>query len=227
MAKLEILSDKCVKCLQCLNVCPCNAIKEDKNVIYIDDNCTLCGVCISKCSFNAISHDNFVTSKPDIDEYRGILIFGEQRDGKIPGVVHELLGEGKRLARQLGTNVSVVLLGINTDKMIRELFAFGADIVFQIDHPLLEYFNDELYADIITQVVLQNKPEIFLIGATTYGSSLAPRIASRLNTGLTADCTCLEVDVEKRLLKQTRPAFGGNLMATIIWVNNFDGGLQK
>lgn len=217
MAEMKILADKCVKCLQCIKVCPCSAIKDDKNVVYIDNNCTLCGICISKCSFDAISYsENFQGSKVNIDEYKGILIFGEQRAGKIHGVVHELLGEGKRIAKQLGTKVSVVLLGINTDKLVKELFAFGANKVFQIDHPQLEYFNDELYTDIITQVILQSKPEIFLVGSTTYGSSLAPRIASRLNTGLTADCTNLEIDSENRLLKQTRPAFSGNLMATII-----------
>lgn len=217
MAEMKILADKCVKCLQCINVCPCNAIKEDKNIVYIDNNCTLCGICISKCSFNAISYSkSFVESKINIDEYKGILIFGEQRAGKIHGVVYELLGEGKQLAKQLGTKVSVVLLGNNTDKMVKELFAFGADNVFQIDNPQLEHYNDELYSDIIAQVILQSKPEIFLVGSTTYGSSLAPRIASRLNTGLTADCTNLEIDSEKRLLKQTRPAFSGNLMATII-----------
>ncbi|ACL75959.1 electron transfer flavoprotein subunit alpha [Ruminiclostridium cellulolyticum] len=221
MAELQILSDKCVKCLQCINVCPCNAIKNDKNVVYIDNTCTLCGICIPKCSFSAISYnENFTKSKFNIDEYNGILIFGEQRDGKVSSVVYELLGEGNRLARQLGTKVSVVLLGNNTDKVVRELFAFGADDVFQIDHPLLECFNDELYTDIVVQVILQSKPEIFLVGATTYGRSLAARVASRLNTGLTADCTCLEIDAEKRLLKQTRPAFSGNLMATIICPNH-------
>ncbi len=95
MAEMKILADKCVKCLQCINVCPCNAIKEDKNVVYIDNNCTLCGICISKCSFNAISYSkSFVESKINIDEYKGILIFGEQRAGQIHSVVYELLGEG-------------------------------------------------------------------------------------------------------------------------------------
>ncbi len=98
----------------------------------------------------------------------------------------------------------------------QELISYGADNVYLVDHPSLQRFNDESYADIFTQLISRYKPEIVLMGATTYGRSLGPRVASRLNTGLTADCTQLEIDTERRLLLQTRPAFGGNLMATII-----------
>ncbi|HCC34667.1 MAG TPA: electron transfer flavoprotein subunit alpha [Ruminococcaceae bacterium] len=222
MTRLRINLEKCVACLECIDLCPCNAIQYDQTAVYIDQSCTLCGLCFSKCRFDAIHYKEVLPEKPSTENkmntagHKGIMIFGEQREGQLQEVVRELLGEGKRLAVQLDTTVSVVLLGMHTDALAKELFAFGADRIFQIDHPLLDYFNDELYADMIVQVVRQYTPEIFLVGATTYGKSLAPRIASRLDTGLTADCTRLEIDAEKRLLKQTRPAFGGNLMATII-----------
>jgi electron transfer flavoprotein alpha subunit len=152
----------------------------------------------------------------DISAYRGVWVFAEQKEGKVANVVTELLGEGRKLADQLGEKLSAVLLGDGMEAAAQELISYGADNVYLVDHPSLQRFNDESYADIFTQLISRYKPEIVLMGATTYGRSLGPRVASRLNTGLTADCTQLEIDTERRLLLQTRPAFGGNLMATII-----------
>ena len=117
---------------------------------------------------------------------------------------------------QLGTQVSAVLLGNSMESTVRDLFAYGADQVYLVDRPELEYYNDESYARIFLQLVNEYRPDIILFGATAYGRSLAPRIASALNTGLTADCTGLEIDPAEKVLLQTRPAFGGNLMATIV-----------
>ena len=147
-------------------------------------------------------------------------MFGEQKDAEISNVALELLGEGRKLADQLNVKLAAVLMGSNVEPAARKLISYGADEVYLVEHPSLKNFNDESYADIFVQLISRYKPEIVLLGATTYGRSLAPRVASRLNTGLTADCTKLEIDPQKRLLLQTRPAFGGNLMATIICPNH-------
>ena len=131
-------------------------------------------------------------------------------------VSYELLGEATRLAVTLGTVVSAVFIGEGIAALAEGIIHHGADEVYVVDRPDLRHFNDELYADIFTQLIEKYRPEIVLMGATTYGRSLAPRVASRLNTGLTADCTELTIDTETMALLQTRPAFGGNLMATIL-----------
>lgn len=221
MADIKILLDKCVGCRMCIGACPFNAIKVVEKKAAIQDNCTLCGACVSSCKFNAIdfSKDEVATNF-DISLYKDVWVFGEQKDGEVSNVALELLGEGRKLADQLHVKLAAVLLGDNVEPAAKKLITYGADEVYLVDHPSLKNFNDESYSDIFVQLISKYKPEIVLLGATTYGRSLAPRTASRLNTGLTADCTKLEIDLEKRLLLQTRPAFGGNLMATIICPNH-------
>lgn len=220
MSSISILKDKCVGCKMCVNACPFGAITiEDKKAV-IGDNCTLCGSCVSVCKFNAIDFKRDEVKGIDTSEYEGILVFAEQKDGIIENVSFELLGKARELAKDLNTTVSAVLLGENLDKPCKELIAYGADFVYCIDNPSLYRYNDEIYGNIISELIKTNKPDIVLFGATPYGRSLAPRIASKLNTGLTADCTILEIDPEKKVLLQTRPAFGGNLMATIVCPNH-------
>lgn len=221
MASIKILFDKCYGCKVCIGGCPFGAIKvEDKKAVILD-NCTLCGACVSSCKFEAIDFQkDEVVGPVDISAYKGVWVFGEQKCGTAANVALELLGEGRKLANQLGVQLSAVLMGENVDETAKKLIAHGADNVYVVDHPSLKNFNDESYTDIFVQLIKKYKPEIVLMGATTYGRSLAPRISSRLNTGLTADCTGLEIDPEKKILLQTRPAFGGNLMATIICPNH-------
>lgn len=217
MASIKILNDKCVGCKLCIGACPFNSIKVEEKKAIILDNCTLCGVCVSSCKFNAILFEKDEVKKAvDIASYKGVWVFGEQKNGTSSNVALELLGEGRKLADQLNVQLSVVLLGDNIQQTAKDLIPYGADNVYAVDHPALKNYNDESYTDIFVPLIEQYKPEIILMGATTYGRSLAPRIASRINTGLTADCTGLEIDPEKNILLQTRPAFGGNLMATII-----------
>ncbi len=217
MASIKILLDKCVGCRLCIGACPFNAIKVTEKKAAIQENCTLCGACVSSCKLKAIELEKDEKgSAVDISQYKDIWVFGEQKDGEVSSVALELLGEGRKLADQLDVKLAAILMGSNVEPAARKLISYGADEVYMVEHPSLINFNDESYADIFVQLIRKYKPEIVLLGATTYGRSLAPRVASRLNTGLTADCTKLEIDPQKRLLLQTRPAFGGNLMATII-----------
>lgn len=176
----------------------------------------------------------------DFSEYKNVWVYTEQRGGKLMNVATELLGEGYRLSREIGENTKVcaLLVGDQTDNLVDELYAYGADVVYQISDPLLSQYTTDGYTKVITDAIREEKPEIVLFGATHIGRDLAPRIAARLDTGLTADCTRLDIntgkyihyletyttastagldpDSEDKGLKQTRPAFGGNLMATIV-----------
>ncbi|MBI2906603.1 MAG: electron transfer flavoprotein subunit alpha/FixB family protein [Chloroflexi bacterium] len=151
-----------------------------------------------------------------MQEYRGVWVLAEHREGELRRVTFELLGKGRELADALGVALAAILLGSGVGEMSRKLIAYGADKVFLADHPELEHYRTDTYARVVAKEVLDRKPEIFIVGATYLGRDLAPRVAQRLNTGLTADCTGLDIDREQRLLVQTRPAFGGNLIATIV-----------
>lgn len=221
MTGIEIITDKCVGCKLCVKACMFSAIDMKDKKAVINDNCTLCGACVSSCKFDAIQMEKEKARKSvDISEYKGVWVFAEQKHGVVSQVAFELLGEGRKLADTLSVPLSAVLIGNNVPKQAKKLIAYGADNVYYVEHQSVENYNDESYTDIFVQLIEEYKPEIVLIGATTYGRSFAPRVASRLNTGLTADCTGLEIDPEERLLLQTRPAFGGNLMATIICPNH-------
>lgn len=150
----------------------------------------------------------------NIDEYKGLMVFAEQREGKIHPVSYELLGKGTEIAQKLNIEVSAVVLGSNLGDEIHELFYYGAEKVYSYDHPKLADFDLLNYKHNIAHLINEVKPETILIGATHLGRSLAPRIAAAVNTGLTADCTALEVGDEGNLV-QIRPAFSGNIFAHI------------
>jgi electron transfer flavoprotein alpha subunit len=148
--------------------------------------------------------------------YQGVWVFAEQRDNQLAQVGFELLGEGRRLAESLQTSLTAVLFGNGVKELASALFAYGADRVVLADHPNLTGFTDDVYGALLTALIREHKPEIVLCGATAMGRSFFPKVANALNTGLTADCTGLAIRREDRLLLQTRPAFGGNIMATIL-----------
>ncbi|MCM3705822.1 MULTISPECIES: electron transfer flavoprotein subunit alpha/FixB family protein [Cytobacillus] len=151
-----------------------------------------------------------------MDEYRGVWVFIEQNEGKIEGVSLELLGAGRKLADKLEVPLSGVLLGYEIKSLTREIISYGADQVYVIDHEVMKDYRTESYMKAVIQLAEKYKPEIFLYGATSNGKDLASAVATDLSTGLTADTTMLDVEVEKRLLEASRPAFGGNIMATIL-----------
>ncbi len=211
-----VIEEKCNGCQLCFKACPYNAIEIiKKKAVIKKENCNLCGACVNACRFEAI----FIACKVPLEPvvgYEGIWVFVEQKNGKLAPVVYEIIGEGRRLAQKLGASLSAVLLGSKLEHLVDELKFYHLDRIYLVDDPALSVFMDEPYSFVLSNLIKKYKPEIFLGGATSIGRSLIPRVASILETGLTADCTSLDVDVAKRLLLQTRPAFGGNIMATII-----------
>ena len=213
---VHIINEKCKGCTKCVKSCPFDALKMEEKLAVIQDNCTSCGICIEACTFDAIYKEAEDRKTKDLSAYTGVWVFAEQREGKLTPVVIELMGEGKKLADEIGTYLGAVLCGKGVDDLAQELIRYGADRVFYCEDDLLEPFTTDSYAIAISRAIEEYKPEIVLYGATHIGRDLAPRIAAKVNTGLTADCTKLEIDPEDKKLMQTRPAFGGNLMATIV-----------
>lgn len=228
MNKLYILEEKCIGCGLCLKVCIYNVIslkerpehpKKYKLAIIDLDKCTFCSACVEECKkYNAIILEKDL--KPvtcNLELYRGVWVYAEQRDNEIAPVVYELLAEGKKLAEKLKVPLSAVLLGDNKiSPHAQELIYHGADKVYLVESETLKNFLDEPYSETLARLIEEEKPEIVLFGATNLGRSFASRVAAKVNTGLTADCTGLDIDLETRNLLQTRPAFGGNIMATIL-----------
>ncbi|MCC0636020.1 electron transfer flavoprotein subunit alpha/FixB family protein [Clostridioides sp. ES-S-0005-03] len=156
----------------------------------------------------------------NLNDYNGVWVIGEQREGKINPVTIELIGEGRKLADQLGKELAVVIAGYEVEKEVKELLHYSVDKAYYINDPLLKDFTTDGYAISIAGLIEEKKPEVVLVGATSIGRDIAPRIAGKVGTGLTADCTKLEIDSTDNKLLQTRPAFGGNLMATIVCPKN-------
>ncbi|QGP91879.1 Caffeyl-CoA reductase-Etf complex subunit CarE [Neomoorella glycerini] len=217
---MRINSDLCTGCRLCVRHCPFDAIEVVDKLARFKDNCNSCGACIEVCKFQAITPDEVPGKSTGRAEegpvtYAGIWVFAEQRQGRLAGVVLELLGVARELASQCNTEVTAVLLGQGVAGLASQLIACGADRVYLVEHQELASYRTEPYTYILSKLVQEYRPEILLLGATHIGRDLAPRLARRLNTGLTADCTGLAIDPEEKILLQTRPAFGGNLMATI------------
>ena len=237
---IQIIIEKCTGCTLCIKTCPIEAIRmmdkshpfgkmpderdpkgRDKIAVIDLDKCNLCGACVEACKFKAV-----LLEKPaatcqllDISDYKGIWVFVEQKKGKIQSVAYELLGKAHELAKKLDTNVSAVFIGHNLEDQLDELFWHGADNIYLVEAPEIANFQDEPYTEILVKLINKHKPEILLCGATAIGRSLISRVAVKIKTGLTADCTGLDIDPQKKILLQTRPAFGGNIMATIISPN--------
>ncbi|SDY81135.1 electron transfer flavoprotein subunit alpha [Tindallia californiensis] len=217
MAGLKIDYSTCDACGNCINTCPVKALYKRGNKVALEENnCILCGGCIDSCPYEAISINKKRTKTINREKTSGIWVYAEHKKGVMHPVVYELLGKGRELADKSKHKLTAVLIDGESSHLAKELIAYGADRVILCSHVLLESQQDEYHFDAMTTILEEEIPSIFLFGATSFGRSLAPRMAARLQTGLTADCTRLEVDDVSGNLYQTRPAFGGNLMATIL-----------
>ncbi|MFA4828194.1 MAG: FAD-binding protein [Thermodesulfovibrionales bacterium] len=211
--------EKCTACETCISVCPFTAIEMKEGKAFINEYCQICMACLPACPEGAIKEVPENQEGQKVQEGKGVWIFAEQREGKVAPVALELLGAGRRLADELKAELSAVLFGSTQDEA-EELIKWGADKVYHSPDRIFEKFNDEPYSRLLVNLIREHKPEIVLAGATPIGRSFIPRVAARLRTGLTADCTSLEIDKDTGKLMQIRPAFGGNIMATILCPNN-------
>ena len=216
---ISIDCEKCNACRICEQSCPFGAIAVLQDCAQVNENCTLCGSCANVCPRHAITIRHPDTPTEDLSKYRGVMVFAEceERGGRLypKRVVYELLAKARRLADKLDEELIATAIGSDRLSGLEALCHHGADRVIRCVHPLLEAFSTDGFCAVLSAVVAGHKPSVLLCGATANGRELAPRIAARLRLGLTADCTGLDID-EAGQLVQTRPAFGGNIMASII-----------
>ena len=243
MADAPVLIDaaKCAGCGKCVKGCGFGALSMKDapganrlgKIAEVDPaSCKACFACVPACPFKAISQVKVeVNGTGDIESYRDIWVFAEQTDGKIAEVVFELLTKARELKAQRGDGCKVcaVLLGSGLAAGLdAELASFGADAIYRVDAPELAEYEANVYVDALSQLAEKHRPEVILAGATAIGRAFFARVAVRVRTGLTADCTALKVEntpnrdtgAMQMLLHQTRPAFGGNIMATIMTPNH-------
>jgi len=215
---LNVIEEKCTGCAVCIDKCPFDALEMKNGIAVVDYNsCTMCGLCVKSCEYEALElKEESSQSQKDISDYKGVCVIAEQRDNVLMDVSLELVSEGRKLADKLDVQLSAVVLGSDIKDTANELIAHGADQVYLVEDERLKNYRTGPYTSIITNIINKFKPEIVLLGATHNGRDLGPRISARINTGLTADCTELSIEEERGILLQTRPAFGGNLMATIV-----------
>lgn len=216
---ITIDTELCTGCGNCVANCPYGGIEVKNDVACITGECNLCGACVEECPVDAIiiEHEAFKVPKMDISKFSGILVIGEHFKNKIHRVVYQLLGKGRELADKLDVELTAVVLASDLDDNLEELGHYGADKVIYVKSPILKDYYSDLYVDTLAEIIRERKPEIVLIGATPTGRDFAPRLSKRLYAGLTADCTGLDIEEkeDQKNLLQTRPTFGGNLMATI------------
>jgi electron transfer flavoprotein alpha subunit len=216
---IRILYEKCTLCKECIDTCPFGAIEIKDGKIYINENCTLCGLCINACPEGALEEEEKQAVAVDLSSYKGIWFFAESRGGKLTSVSLEMLNAALKLKKTLNEDIAGVLLGGSVKGLAGELGKRGADKVYIIEDPALDSFQEEPYALAMSQLVLKYQPNIVIAGATMMGRSFIPAVAVKVRTGLTADCTGIDIDEETNLLLQTRPTFGGSLMARIVCEN--------
>lgn len=219
MALLKFQADKCILCGICIEKCPFQALSMEADGIHVNEKCRMCGICVKGCPEHAIQFEQKARSV-DKKKWNDILVYGEISDGDIHPVVYELIGEGRKLAEKAGYRVNVILVGADdTKKLAEKLIPYGVYEVYTYEHPGFLGFKADCYADAVADCISAIRPSVVLIGATPLGRSLAPRLSTRFHTGLTADCTQLQMK-ENTDLVQIRPAFGGNIMAQILITNS-------
>lgn len=212
------ISPKCTGCNKCVTVCPFAAVQVIDKLARINEACTLCGACVQVCPVDAISIMRKDASE-DLSSFKGVWVFVETcQDGRrVRDVTHELLSIGKKLKDELKEELCAILLGNDAAGLCDELASYGADKIYLVENPRLDVYNTDVFSTVITALITRHKPSIMLYPATITGRDLAPRVAGAIGAGLTADCTGLAI--KDGLLLQTRPAFGGNIMADILCPN--------
>lgn len=222
MPGIEVKRGQCLSCGLCTTVCPQGAVTlDEEQIAVIGDSCTLCGTCVSECPAQAIAKSGATVETikyldvSHLAECRDVWVVTELRDSQIARCTFELLGEARRQVIGTRHRVAAVLLCENAGDYPQQLIAGGADIVYLVQNSIFRHFLDQPYKDVICQMAKEEKPLALLLSATAMGRSLAPRISAKLRTGLTADCTKLELCTND-LMVQTRPAFGGNLYASLL-----------
>ena len=216
---LNIDHEKCTCCKVCIRNCPFGALSIVGSSLHVNDLCTLCGACVNVCRFDALSIERKKASVEELSQYQGVFVWAEQDEETSPRkprkVVLELLGKGRELADELGEDLVAVVLAGPGEVNTQVYGEHGADRVIVCQHELLDTYSTDGFTNVMCAVITSKKPAVVLYGATPHGRDFAPRVAARLHLGLTADCTGLEINEEGQLV-QTRPAFGGNIMASII-----------
>ena len=217
--EIKVNEKTCTGCNLCKKVCLYDAVEIVDGKAVINENCVFCGACIEVCKLDSIEITGLKEEEKDFSDYSGVCVYLEANGDRVADVGFELVSEGKKLAEQLGVKLSAVAIGSSIEKSALEAFQYGLDKLYLIDSPVFSDNLDDIFAKALVQVITRYKPEIFLAGATWFGRTLIPKVAAILKTGLTADCTGLEIDKGKKILLQTRPTFGGNILATIITRN--------
>ena len=214
---LRIDIEKCIGCGECEEVCSFGAITIVDDKARVDEeSCTLCGTCVDTCPEGALSIEKEGVEELDLSSWKGVWVVSEIKNGLFSPVTFELLGKARELADARNVPLTAILMGYGLRDKADELISRGADRVIVVDSKRLSDFIDDAYARVLAHLAKKEMPEIIIAGATATGRAFIPQVATILETGLTADCTGLEIDKESGQLLQTRPAFGGNLMATII-----------
>jgi len=213
---LEI-RENCTGCGICVRTCPVGALSvNSKRKAEVSEDCTLCSICVDSCPFKSLAvHHSFGGNKEELEKYSGILVLCEMRNHSPDRSAYELLGEARKLSAG-SKEVTALIITDDASDAAEKLIRAGADRVVTAVHRNLEHFSTEPWNTILTHVIRTDKPEIVLAAATTTGRDVMPRVSKSLDTGLTADCTELHIDPKNGMLMQTRPAFGGNIMATIV-----------
>lgn len=215
MEFLKFDMSRCDLCGKCIENCPFGALTMESSGIAVNEKCRMCSVCVKGCPQRAIRFEQKARSV-DKSRWQGILVYAELENGRVHPVVYELIGEARRLAAVVGYDVRCVMIGAEGVRAEAEkLLPYGVSEVFVYEHAGFAGFKADCYSDAIADCISTTKPSCVLIGATACGRSLAPRLATRFHTGLTADCTELQMK-ENTDLVQIRPAFGGNIMAQIV-----------
>ena len=220
MATLNFNQEQCILCGQCVEKCPFGALEILDNKIEINASCKMCKLCVKSCPVQAVSLvEDAVKQTVDKDAWKGVMVFVEQEESGIHPVAFELIGKARELAAKINHPVYAVLIGGGQAKeQAQTLLEYCVDKVYVYAHEALAHFRGDVYTNIMEDCIKTVKPTVVLVGATSLGRSLAPACATRFRTGLTADCTVLDMK-ENTDLVQIRPAFGGNIMAQIITTN--------